>query len=71
MIFLIGAFLGLPAALLTLIGASLIGAVGGLIYIRLTRQDASTYELPFGSFLGMASLAIAVYSEVFLRYHPH
>jgi len=71
MIFMIGAFLGLPAALLTLIAASLIGAVGGLIYIRMTHQDASTYELPFGSFLGIASLGVAAYSEVFLRMHAH
>ena len=70
MIFMIGAFLGLPAALLTLIGASLVGAVGGLLYIKLTDQDASTYELPFGSFLGVAALAVAAYGEVFLRLHP-
>jgi len=70
MIFMIGAFLGLPAALLTLIGASLVGAIGGLLYIRLTDQDASTYELPFGSFLGVAALAVAVYGEVFLKLHP-
>ena len=70
MIFMIGAFLGLPAALLTLIVASLIGAVGGLLYIRLTHQDASTYELPFGSFLGIAALGIAIYTEVFMRLHP-
>ncbi len=70
MIFMIGAFLGLPAALLTLIGASLVGAVGGLLYIKLTGQDASNYELPFGSFLGVTALAVAVYGEVFLKLHP-
>ncbi len=70
MIFMIGAFLGLPGALLTLIAASLIGAVGGLIFIHFSGKDASTYELPFGSFLGAAALAIAVYSEVFARLHP-
>jgi leader peptidase (prepilin peptidase)/N-methyltransferase len=71
MIFMIGAFLGLPGALLTLIAASLIGAVGGLIFIHFSGKDASTYELPFGSFLGAAALAIAVYGEVFARMHPH
>jgi leader peptidase (prepilin peptidase) / N-methyltransferase len=69
MIFMIGAFLGLPGALLTLIAASLVGAVGGLIYIYFTGKDVSTYELPFGSFLGAAALAIAVYSEVLARIH--
>jgi leader peptidase (prepilin peptidase)/N-methyltransferase len=61
MIAMIGAFLGLPAALLTLILASLLGAVGGLIFIFATRKQVSTYELPFGSFLGLAALAIAAY----------
>jgi leader peptidase (prepilin peptidase)/N-methyltransferase len=71
MIFMIGAFLGLPAALLTLIAASLIGAIGGILYIKFAGKDASTYELPFGSFLGVAALAIAMYSEAFIKLHPH
>lgn len=69
MIFMIGAFLGLPGALLTLIAASLIGAIGGLLYIYVARKDASTYELPFGSFLGVAGIAIAIYGEYFARLH--
>jgi prepilin signal peptidase PulO-like enzyme (type II secretory pathway) len=51
MIFMIGAFLGLPGALLTLIVASMVGALGGLLYIKLAGKDAATYELPFGSFV--------------------
>jgi leader peptidase (prepilin peptidase)/N-methyltransferase len=70
MIFMIGAFLGLPAALLTLIAASLVGAIGGLLFIYFAGKDASTYELPFGSFLGVSGMAIAVYIEVFTRLHP-
>lgn len=70
MIFMIGAFLGLPAALLTLIAASLLGAIGGLIYIYFAGKDASSYELPFGSFLGAAGLAIAIYGEFLTRMHP-
>ncbi len=70
MIFMIGAFLGLSGALLTLIAASLVGAVGGLLYIYFSKKDASTYELPFGSFLGAAGLAIAIYGEIFARLHP-
>jgi leader peptidase (prepilin peptidase)/N-methyltransferase len=64
MIAMIGAFLGLRWALLTLIGASLFGSIGGLAYIFITRKDASTYELPFGSFLGIAALAVAMFGEV-------
>ena len=61
MIAMIGACLGLRWALFTLITASLFGSVMGLGYIFLTKKDASTYELPFGSFLGFAALAAAMF----------
>jgi leader peptidase (prepilin peptidase)/N-methyltransferase len=64
MIAMIGAFLGLPEALLTLMAASLSGAVGGVIYILVTKKDMSTYEIPFGSFLGGAALVIAMWTHV-------
>ncbi|HWZ31447.1 MAG TPA: prepilin peptidase [Bryobacteraceae bacterium] len=64
MIAMIGAFLGLRWALLTLIAASLFGSVGGLAYIFFTGKDASSYELPFGSFLGLAALAVAIFGDV-------
>jgi leader peptidase (prepilin peptidase)/N-methyltransferase len=55
----IGAFLGLGPALLTVALGSVIGSVFGLLYIRLARKDPAVYELPFGSFLGLAALMIA------------
>jgi leader peptidase (prepilin peptidase)/N-methyltransferase len=64
MIAMIGAFLGLRWALLTLIAASLFGSIAGLGYIFLTGKDASSYELPFGSFLGLAALAVAMFGDV-------
>ncbi len=64
MVAMIGAFLGLGNTLLTLITASLLGAVVGLFYIWFTGKDASTYELPFGTFLGAAALVIGFSSEV-------
>jgi leader peptidase (prepilin peptidase)/N-methyltransferase len=64
MIAMIGAFLGLEEALLTLMAASLSGAVGGVIYILVTKKDMSTYEIPFGSFLGGAALVIAMWTHV-------
>jgi leader peptidase (prepilin peptidase)/N-methyltransferase len=69
MIAMIGAFLGLRWALLTLIAASLFGSVSGLIYIFVTGKDASTYELPFGSFLGLAALAVAMLGEVIVVWY--
>jgi leader peptidase (prepilin peptidase)/N-methyltransferase len=64
MIAMIASFLGLEGALLTLIAASLVGSIGGLLFIWLAKKDASTYELPFGSFLGLAAMAVAVYVRV-------
>jgi len=64
MIAMIGAFVGLRFSLLTLILASIAGSVLGLIYIKLTGKDAATYELPFGSFLGLTALGVALWNNV-------
>ena len=64
MIAMIGAFLGLQGALLTLILGSVVGAVTGIIYVLWTRKDMGSYELPFGSFLGLAALGISVYGAL-------
>ena len=60
MIAMVGAFLGLQGALASLALASFAGSVLGLLYIKLTKKDTSTYELPFGSFIGFAAMAIAI-----------
>ncbi|RPI15035.1 MAG: prepilin peptidase, partial [Acidobacteriales bacterium] len=60
MMAMIGAFMGLQGALQTLILASLVGSVIGLIYIRLAKKDFSTYELPFGTFLGVTAFLLAL-----------
>jgi leader peptidase (prepilin peptidase)/N-methyltransferase len=59
MVACIGAFLGLGPALLTVALGSVLGSVFGLLYIRLARKDPAVYELPFGSFLGVAALTVA------------
>ena len=71
MVAMIGAFLGLQGALMTLIVGSLLGAVVGLCYIWFTGKDASTYELPFGTFLGAAALGVGFFDEVFLPWYNH
>lgn len=65
LIALVGAFLGLHDALVTLLLGSVSGAILGYSYIKLTRQDTSTYELPFGSFLAVAALVPAIWPGVF------
>ena len=69
MVAMIGAFLGLQGALLTLIVGSLLGAVVGLCYIWFTGKDASTYELPFGTFLGIAALGVGFFADVILNWY--
>jgi leader peptidase (prepilin peptidase)/N-methyltransferase len=69
MVAMIGAFLGFEGALLTLIVGSLLGALVGLCYIWFTGKDASTYELPFGTFLGVAALGVGFFGEVFLTWY--
>lgn len=57
MVAMIGAFLGLQGALLTVVLGSLLGAVAGLAYTLARRKPVLTQELPFGTFLGLAALA--------------
>ena len=57
---MVGAFLGLNGALLTLIVGSMAGSVIGYSYIKLTGKDPASYELPFGTFLGVAALLAAI-----------
>jgi prepilin signal peptidase PulO-like enzyme (type II secretory pathway) len=69
MMAMFGAFLGLRATLLTLILGSIMGSIIGLIYIRVTRQDARSYELPFGTFLGFAGIFVALVGEKVIRWY--
>jgi leader peptidase (prepilin peptidase)/N-methyltransferase len=64
MIAMLGAFLGMEEALLILCVAGFVGSLVGVIYIVATKKDWSTYELPYGSFIGATGLAIALWSHV-------
>ena len=66
LIAMVGSFLGLRGALLTLILGSVSGSVIGYSYIRLTGKDPANYELPFGTFLGFAALAAAIFGKQLL-----
>ncbi|MBV9770311.1 MAG: prepilin peptidase, partial [Bryobacterales bacterium] len=66
---MIGAFLGVQGALLTLLVGSLLGAIIGLCYTWFAGKDASTYELPFGSFLGTAALGVGFFGEVIFKWY--
>jgi leader peptidase (prepilin peptidase)/N-methyltransferase len=64
MIAMIGAFLGLGDAFLTLVVASVVGLVFGVGYVLWARKEMGSYELPFGSFLGFAALAVSLWETV-------
>src|SRR5437773_303262 len=57
---MVGAFLGMKLALLTIMLGSMMGAVLGLLFIKLAGKDVR-YELPFGSFLGIAAIISALW----------
>ncbi|HVP47172.1 MAG TPA: prepilin peptidase [Bryobacteraceae bacterium] len=69
MMAMFGAFLGLRATLLTLVVGSIAGSLIGLVYIRATKQDAATYQLPFGTFLGFAGIFVALVGEKVIRWY--
>jgi len=60
MMLMAGAFLGLRRTLLTILVGSLLGAILGAIFILASRKG-SEYELPFGTFLGMAALLVVFF----------
>jgi len=62
MMAMVGAFLGAPLALLTIMLGSLLGSVIGLIFIRFANKTRQ-YELPFGTFLSMAGIVAVLYGE--------
>jgi leader peptidase (prepilin peptidase)/N-methyltransferase len=68
---MIGAFLGPKLVLMTLILGSLMGAVIGLGFVAFAKKKASTYEMPFGSFLGVAGMIVGLWGPVAAAWHAH
>jgi len=64
MIAMLGAFLGLEEALLILCVAGFFGSLVGVLYIVIAKKDWTTYELPYGSFIGAAGLALVLWAHV-------
>lgn len=68
MMLMAGAFLGAKRTLLTIFAGSVLGSVLGLAFI-LTRRKQSDYELPFGSFLGMAALLVVFFGTPVVNWY--
>ena len=60
MVAMIGSFQGLIQGILSLMIGSVLGSVIGLVFMLAGKKDFKTYELPFGTFLGVGALAVAL-----------
>ena len=66
MMAMVGVFLGPKLTMLTLLLGSLAGSILGSLFILLARKDAK-YELPFGSFLGVAALVALFWGTLLIE----
>jgi leader peptidase (prepilin peptidase) / N-methyltransferase len=64
-----GFFLGPKLVLLTIWLASVAGALVGGSFILLSRKDWRAFEIPFGTFLGVAALFAALWGNSLLRWY--
>ena len=69
MVAMIGAFFGIQGTLLTLVLGSLLGSIVGVAFIFAARKEASSYELPFGTFLAIAALIMAYWGGPLLGWY--
>lgn len=68
MMLMAGAFLGVKRTLLTIFAGSLLGSVLGIAFI-LAKRKGSDYELPFGTFLGMAALLVVFFGTPVVNWY--
>jgi leader peptidase (prepilin peptidase)/N-methyltransferase len=64
LVLLIGIYLGFEKGVIALMIGAVAGSVLGIIYILLTRKDASTYELPLGTFLCAGAMLVPLVAKV-------
>ena len=65
---MIGAFLGWPGVLVTLLSASFIGTVVGLTLILFWRKER-TYAIPFGPFLSLGAVIYMFFGSILLKWY--
>lgn len=68
MMLLIGAFLGPKLTLLTILAGSLLGSILGLAFILASRKGRD-YELPFGTFLGIAAVLVMFFGSPIVQWY--
>jgi len=65
---MVGAFLGWQYAWVTIFLGSVVGVLVGGLYIQVF-QRGGRYELPFGSFLGLAAIMVTLYGPDLLNWY--
>ena len=68
MMLMTGAFFGAKRTLLTIFAGSLLGSLLGIAFI-LARRKGSNYELPFGTFLGLAALLVVFFGTPVVNWY--
>jgi leader peptidase (prepilin peptidase)/N-methyltransferase len=68
MMLMAGAFLGTKRTLLTIFAGSLLGSILGVAFILARRKD-SDYELPFGTFLGLAAMLVVFFGTPVVNWY--
>jgi leader peptidase (prepilin peptidase)/N-methyltransferase len=68
MMLMAGAFLGTKRTLLAILTGSLLGSVLGIAFLLARRKDPN-YELPFGTFLGMAALIVVFFGTPAINWY--
>ncbi len=65
MMAMVGAFLGAPRTLFTIMAGSLLGSIIGLVLMRFGGKDRE-YELPFGTFLSFGAIVALLYGDTLI-----
>jgi leader peptidase (prepilin peptidase)/N-methyltransferase len=68
MMLMVGVFLGVKRTLLTIFAGSLLGSLLGVAFILARRKD-SDYELPFGTFLGLAAILVVFFGTPVVNWY--
>jgi leader peptidase (prepilin peptidase)/N-methyltransferase len=68
MLAMIGAFLGWKAVLVTLVLASMSGALVGFLLL-VSQKGTMKYQLPFGTFLAAAALVASLYGDFLIAWY--
>jgi leader peptidase (prepilin peptidase)/N-methyltransferase len=68
MMAMVGAFLGVPLTLMTILLGSVVGSIVGILVIRVFGKSRQ-YQLPFGTFLGAGAIIAVLYGDALLGWY--